>query len=131
MHCQSFSKQSSFFVEVGIIEHAALQNNSIYRECVSYPDDFLRAQSNIILTRIGLHCAQLHYDTAMVDTMELMAAHKHVIDSKSIEWCAKLRACLTRQYYEHLGNRHAGPGGNWRVRRRLQHFSRTVRGCGS
>ena len=23
-------------------------------------------------------------------TMELMAAHKHVIDAKSIEWCAKL-----------------------------------------
>ena len=26
----------------------------------------------------------------MENTMELMAAHKHVIDSKSIEWCAKL-----------------------------------------
>jgi hypothetical protein len=27
---------------------------------------------------------------AMENTMELMAAHKHVIDAKSIEWCAKL-----------------------------------------
>jgi TrbL/VirB6 plasmid conjugal transfer protein len=42
-----------------------------------------------------------------------------------------LRACLTTQYYERHGHRHAGPGGNWRVRRRPQRFSRAVRGCGS
>src|SRR3954470_5727541 len=42
-----------------------------------------------------------------------------------------LRACLTTQYSERHGHRHAGPGGNWRVRRRPQRFSRAVRGCGS
>src|SRR4051812_37499212 len=42
-----------------------------------------------------------------------------------------LRACLTTQYYERLWHRHAGRGGNERVRRRLQHSWRAVRGCGS
>jgi KaiC/GvpD/RAD55 family RecA-like ATPase len=42
-----------------------------------------------------------------------------------------LRACLTMQYCGRLGHRHAGCGGNERVRRRLQHSSRAVRGCGS
>src|SRR4051794_6440978 len=35
------------------------------------------------------------------------------------------------EYFERLGHRHAGPGGNWRVRRRLRHFSHAVRGSGS
>ena len=42
-----------------------------------------------------------------------------------------LRACLTMEYFERLGHRHAGPGGNWRVRRRLRHFLHVVRGSGS
>ena len=33
--------------------------------------------------------------------MELMAAHKHVIDSKSIEWYAKLRGCPI-EYNKHF-----------------------------
>lgn len=57
---------------------------------MSYPDVCFCDLSNIILTKLGLHCVPLHCNTAMEDTMELMAAHKHVNDSKSIEWYAKL-----------------------------------------
>jgi uncharacterized membrane protein YebE (DUF533 family) len=49
----------------------------------------------------------------------------------SRRYLRELRACLTMKYYGRLWHRHAGSGGNERVRRHLQHFSRAVRGCGS